>query len=170
MSDIYSFVVIMLLLLSGHKPFSTKLTIMWTYFCRLQAHIWAIFALRGYSSGIDTLPKMLDSALEGLYPAKSFPRLTNVIVCVLSAGKGVKLKKCCCIHNPVSAADCIIPISDLVVLGGLSSIHQCKAVRALVQRVQRAVMSKGIVFNEQVAYLKRDNTRCIFKPMVVLLF
>ncbi|MBA0568828.1 hypothetical protein Golob_006295, partial [Gossypium lobatum] len=73
-SDVYSFGVIMLELLTGRKPFDSTRP-------RLEQSLvrWATPQLHD----IDALSKMVDPALEGLYPVKSLSRFTDVIaLCV----------------------------------------------------------------------------------------
>ncbi|XP_028752229.1 protein STRUBBELIG-RECEPTOR FAMILY 7 [Neltuma alba] len=73
-SDVYSFGVVMLELLSGRKPFDSSRP-------RLEQSLvrWATPQLHD----IDALTKMVDPALEGLYPVKSLSRFADVIaLCV----------------------------------------------------------------------------------------
>lgn len=73
-SDVYSFGVVMLELLSGRKPFDSS-------FPRAEQSLvrWATPQLHD----IDALTKMVDPALEGLYPVKSLSRFADVIaLCV----------------------------------------------------------------------------------------
>ncbi|XP_021720364.1 protein STRUBBELIG-RECEPTOR FAMILY 7-like [Chenopodium quinoa] len=73
-SDVYSFGVVMLELLSGRKPFDSSLP-------RAEQSLvrWATPQLHD----IDALTKMVDPALEGLYPVKSLSRFADVIaLCV----------------------------------------------------------------------------------------
>ncbi|XP_061340899.1 protein STRUBBELIG-RECEPTOR FAMILY 7 isoform X2 [Gastrolobium bilobum] len=73
-SDVYSFGVVMLELLSGRKPFDSSRP-------RLEQSLvrWATPQLHD----IDALAKMVDPALEGLYPVKSLSRFADVIaLCV----------------------------------------------------------------------------------------
>lgn len=75
-SDVYSFGVVMLELLSGRKPFDSSLP-------RAEQSLvrWATPQLHD----IDALTKMVDPALEGLYPVKSLSRFADVIaLCVQS--------------------------------------------------------------------------------------
>ncbi|XP_015948153.1 protein STRUBBELIG-RECEPTOR FAMILY 6 [Arachis duranensis] len=73
-SDVYSFGVVMLELLSGRKPFDSSRP-------RYEQSLvrWATPQLHD----IDALAKMVDPALEGLYPVKSLSRFADVIaLCV----------------------------------------------------------------------------------------
>ncbi|KAF1889678.1 hypothetical protein Lal_00025006 [Lupinus albus] len=73
-SDVYSFGVVMLELLSGRKPFDSSRP-------RFEQSLvrWATPQLHD----IDALAKMVDPALEGLYPIKSLSRFADVIaLCV----------------------------------------------------------------------------------------
>ncbi|KAJ6805640.1 protein STRUBBELIG-RECEPTOR FAMILY 6-like isoform X1 [Iris pallida] len=73
-SDIYSFGVVMLELLTGRKPFDS--TRPWAEQSLVR---WATPQLHD----IDALDKMVDPALEGLYTAKSLSRFADVIaLCV----------------------------------------------------------------------------------------
>lgn len=73
-SDVYSFGVLMLELLTGRKPLDSSR-------CRAEQSLvrWATPQL----NDIDSLSKMVDPALKGIYPAKSLSRFADVIaVCV----------------------------------------------------------------------------------------
>ncbi|KAJ7963375.1 Strubbelig-receptor family protein [Quillaja saponaria] len=73
-SDVYSFGVVMLELLCGRKPFDSSRP-------RFEQSLvrWATPQLHD----IDALAKMVDPALEGLYPVKSLSRFADVIaLCV----------------------------------------------------------------------------------------
>ncbi|KAK4268992.1 hypothetical protein QN277_022206 [Acacia crassicarpa] len=73
-SDVYSFGVVMLELLSGRKPFDSSRPRPEQSLVR-----WATPQLHD----IDALTKMVDPALEGLYPVKSLSRFADVIaLCV----------------------------------------------------------------------------------------
>ncbi|KAH7546982.1 hypothetical protein FEM48_Zijuj01G0258800 [Ziziphus jujuba var. spinosa] len=73
-SDIYSFGVVMLELLSGRKPFDSSKPRSEQSLVR-----WATPQLHD----IDALSKMVDPALKGLYPVKSLSRFADVIaLCV----------------------------------------------------------------------------------------
>ncbi|WVZ24917.1 hypothetical protein V8G54_003461 [Vigna mungo] len=73
-SDVFSFGVIMLELLSGRKPFDSSRPRSEQGLVR-----WATPQLHD----IDALAKMVDPALEGLYPVKSLSRFADVIaLCV----------------------------------------------------------------------------------------
>nr|ADM07445.1 leucine-rich repeat receptor-like protein kinase [Glycine soja] len=73
-SDVYSFGVVMLELLSGRKPFDSSRPRSEQALVR-----WAAPQLHD----IDALAKMVDPALEGLYPVKSLSRFADVIaLCV----------------------------------------------------------------------------------------
>ncbi|XP_057454977.1 protein STRUBBELIG-RECEPTOR FAMILY 6 [Lotus japonicus] len=73
-SDVYGFGVVMLELISGRKPFDSSRS-------RFEQSLvrWATPQLHD----IDALAKMVDPALEGLYPVKSLSRFADVIaLCV----------------------------------------------------------------------------------------
>ncbi|KAG7992133.1 hypothetical protein I3843_02G112700 [Carya illinoinensis] len=73
-SDVYSFGVVMLELLSGRKPFDSTRPRSEQSLVR-----WATPQLHD----IDALGKMVDPALEGLYPVKSLSRFADVVaLCV----------------------------------------------------------------------------------------
>ncbi|XP_020274769.1 protein STRUBBELIG-RECEPTOR FAMILY 6-like isoform X2 [Asparagus officinalis] len=73
-SDIYSFGVVMLELLTGRKPFDS--TRPWSEQSLVR---WAAPQLHD----IDALDKMVDPALQGLYPGKSLSRFADVVaLCV----------------------------------------------------------------------------------------
>ncbi|KAJ7951417.1 Strubbelig-receptor family protein [Quillaja saponaria] len=73
-SDVYSFGVVMLELLCGRKPFDSSRSRSEQSLVR-----WATPQLHD----IDALAKMVDPALEGLYPVKSLSRFADVIaLCV----------------------------------------------------------------------------------------
>ncbi|KAK4267118.1 hypothetical protein QN277_023945 [Acacia crassicarpa] len=73
-SDVYSFGIVMLELLSGRKPFDSSKPRSEQSLVR-----WATPQLHD----IDALAKMVDPALEGLYPVKSLSRFADVIaLCV----------------------------------------------------------------------------------------
>ncbi|EXB64646.1 Protein STRUBBELIG-RECEPTOR FAMILY 6 [Morus notabilis] len=75
-SDVYSFGVIMLELLTGRKPFDSLRP-------RSEQSLvqWASPQLHD----IDALSKMVDPALEGLYPVKSLSRFADVIALCIQA-------------------------------------------------------------------------------------
>ncbi|KAF4368849.1 hypothetical protein F8388_021461 [Cannabis sativa] len=75
-SDVYSFGVIMLELLTGRKPFDSSRP-------RSEQSLvkWASPQLHD----IDALSKMVDPALEGLYPVKSLSRFADVIALCIQA-------------------------------------------------------------------------------------
>ncbi|KAF5192954.1 Strubbelig-receptor family protein, partial [Thalictrum thalictroides] len=73
-SDVYSFGVVMLELLTGRKPFESSRARSEQSLVR-----WATPQLHD----IDSLAKMVDPALKGLYPAKSLSRFADVVaLCV----------------------------------------------------------------------------------------
>ncbi|KAK7389714.1 hypothetical protein VNO78_24989 [Psophocarpus tetragonolobus] len=73
-SDVYSFGVVMLELLSGRKPFDSS---------RARSEQGLVRWATPQLHDIDALAKMVDPALEGLYPIKSLSRFADVIaLCV----------------------------------------------------------------------------------------
>uniref|UniRef100_A0A0A9E448 Serine-threonine/tyrosine-protein kinase catalytic domain-containing protein n=1 Tax=Arundo donax TaxID=35708 RepID=A0A0A9E448_ARUDO len=73
-SDVYSFGVVMLELLTGRKPLDSSRERSEQSLVR-----WATPQLHD----IDLLAKMVDPAMDGLYPAKSLSRFADIIaICV----------------------------------------------------------------------------------------
>ncbi|KAJ9559943.1 hypothetical protein OSB04_005103 [Centaurea solstitialis] len=138
-SDVYGFGVTMLELVTGRKPFDRSRTR--AEQCLVQ---WATPQLHD----MDALGKMVDPALNGLYPVKSLSRFADVIALCVQVFNVFFLFYFFFVVVVVVVYSMWCDIVDAAA-GARVSAANVRVVEALVRLVQRANMSKRTVGIEQ---------------------